>query len=379
MLKRNKRTQTVDDPCHYDPEIYLSLCGDQLELFNDYIVTYEKISDDHLGILDDPNLMVKCGNDIYNWCQAPNELLLAIAFREYRSVVEDDSVEFERDRSSTYLSNMDDVIEEETDGPKYIKVLTLTSEDIASLELEPGSNTLTFTVTTSLQGTTRCVCHVYLWDYTDKIIISDIDGTITRSDVFGHILPWVGKDWTQNNIAQLFSALTGNGYKFLYLSSRAIGQASMTKRFLKSIKQNGVGIPEGPMLLSPDSLFRCLREELVLRRPHIFKIACLNDIRNLFGEDSMPFYAGFGNRISDSMSYQAMGIPPHRVYIINHRGEIYPEHSLVQHCTYAEIYDHHEVYFPHLHTPFRLVEEEFLAQNYWKINIPELDESDLDL
>ena len=30
-------------------------------------------------------------------------------------------------------------------------------------------------------------------------------------------------------------------YKFLYLSSRAIGQASMTKNFLKSIKQNGVG------------------------------------------------------------------------------------------------------------------------------------------
>ena len=373
MCKRNKRTQTADHPNHSDPEIYLSLCGDDLELFNDYIVTYDQINDDHLGILDDPNLMVKCGNDYYNWCQTPNDVLLAFAFREFRSVVEDDSVDY--DGGPTFL--IDDVIEEEVGGTKYIKVLTLTSDDLASLELENGSNTLTFTVTTSLQGTTRCTCHVYLWDHTDKIIISDIDGTITRSDVFGHILPWVGKDWTQNNIAKLYSALAGDGYKFLYLSSRAIGQASMTKAFLKSIKQNGQGIPEGPMLLSPDSLFRCLREELVLRRPHIFKIACLNDIKSLFGEDSAPFYGGFGNRTSDSMSYQAMGIPKHRVYIINHRGEIFPEHSLVQHCTYAEIYDHHEVYFPPLNLSILEVEEEYLSQNFWKPDIPELDESEL--
>ena len=32
-----------------------------------------------------------------------------------------------------------------------------------------------------LQGTCVAECTLYLWDYTDKIIVSDIDGTITRS------------------------------------------------------------------------------------------------------------------------------------------------------------------------------------------------------
>ena len=73
------------------------------------------------------------------------------------------------------------------------------------------------------------------------------------------------------------------------------------------------------MLLSPDSLLRAFKVELVLKRPDIFKIKCLSDIKGLFGEDSSPFYAGFGNKTTDSKSYQAVGIPRHRIYRINHR------------------------------------------------------------
>lgn len=35
-------------------------------------------------------------------------------------------------------------------------------------------------------------CHIFLWRHTDKLVISDIDGTITKSDVLGHILPVIG-------------------------------------------------------------------------------------------------------------------------------------------------------------------------------------------
>lgn len=48
-----------------------------------------------------------------------------------------------------------------------------------------------------------------------------------RSDVLGHILPIVGKDWAQSGVAQLFTKIKNNGYKLLYLSSRAIGQAKV--------------------------------------------------------------------------------------------------------------------------------------------------------
>lgn len=44
-----------------------------------------------------------------------------------------------------------------------------------------------------------------------------------RSDVLGHILPIVGKDWAQSGVAKLFTKIRDNGYKLLYLSARAIG------------------------------------------------------------------------------------------------------------------------------------------------------------
>lgn len=31
-----------------------------------------------------------------------------------------------------------------------------------------------------VQGTAKAQCTLYLWNYCDKIVISDIDGTITR-------------------------------------------------------------------------------------------------------------------------------------------------------------------------------------------------------
>ena len=50
----------------------------------------------------------------------------------------------------------------------------------AQLNLREGQNEITFSVTTQYQGTTRCMSHIYLWNYDDKIVISDIDGTITK-------------------------------------------------------------------------------------------------------------------------------------------------------------------------------------------------------
>jgi hypothetical protein len=44
--------------------------------------------------------------------------------------------------------------------------------------------------------------------------------------------------------------------------------------------------------------------EIWVRRPHEFKIACLQDIRALFPPEWNPFYAGFGNRDTDEVSYR---------------------------------------------------------------------------
>lgn len=160
-------------------------------------------------------------------------------------------------------------------------------------------NEVVFSVTTAYQGTSRCKCYLFKWKYNDKVVISDIDGTITRSDVLGHILPMVGKDWAQFGVAQLFSKIEQNGYKLLYLSARAIGQSRATREYLRSIRQGNVKLPDGPLLLNPTSLISAFHREVIERKPEQFKIACLSDIQALF-PDKNPFYAGYGNRINVS-------------------------------------------------------------------------------
>jgi phosphatidate phosphatase LPIN len=41
------------------------------------------------------------------------------------------------------------------------------------------------------------------------------------------------------------------------------------------------------------------------------------DIKALFPSDYNPFYAGFGNRDTDELSYRKIGIPKGKVFIIN--------------------------------------------------------------
>ncbi|CAH8565037.1 unnamed protein product [Heterobilharzia americana] len=68
----------------------------------------------------------------------------------------------------------------------------LTSEQLKSLNLHEGANEAVFSVVSKYQGTCQCACFIYLWDSSDKIVISDIDGTITKSDWLGQLMPLVG-------------------------------------------------------------------------------------------------------------------------------------------------------------------------------------------
>jgi phosphatidate phosphatase PAH1 len=118
------------------------------------------------------------------------------------------------------------------------------------------------------------------------------------------------------------------------------------------------------MLLSPDRLLAAFTREVIHRRPEEFKIACLKardcvdvhvrraltsspqDIASLFEPNMSPFFAGFGNRETDAISYQSVGIPSvsvrlsttrvaasdstavkSRTFIINPEGKVVTKHS----------------------------------------------------
>ena len=208
--------------------------------------------------------------------------------------------------------------------PKFFaKTLRLTSDQLKSLNLRPGPNTVSFSVISSYSGIATCSARIFLWPADVQIVISDIDGTITKSDALGHLFTAIGKDWTHPGIANLYTKIKKNGYEILYLTSRAIGQADSTRGYLKGIEQGNFQLPDGPVIMSPDRLIAALKREVIDRRPEEFKISCLKDIRHLFGDaNPSPFYAGFGNRITDAMSYRAVGIPKTRIYSINSKGEV---------------------------------------------------------
>jgi len=60
-----------------------------------------------------------------------------------------------------------------------------------------------------------------------------------------------------------------------------------------------------------------------MRKPEVFKMACLRDIQRLFGNATRaPFHAGFGNRITDALSYRSVNVPSSRIFTIDSSGEV---------------------------------------------------------
>jgi phosphatidate phosphatase LPIN len=260
----------------------------------------------------------------------------------------------------------------------YQKSLRPLSSELKDLNLKYGRNEITFLVTSRILGTQEITADIYLWNHDDKIVVSDVDGTITRSDTLGHILPMFGKDWSHIGITELYQNIVKNGYKLLYLTSRSIIQTGTTRRYLRSVKQGGYELPEGPIICSPGRLFECLTREVIMRKPEEFKIAALKDIKTLFVDPLVgepydtndttrgPFYAGFGNRITDIISYRAVAIPADMIFTVDHTGKVVV--FGIHHASYSSVKELVEYMFP---GPAKTDQIEYSDFNYWRLSISE--------
>ncbi|XP_053186404.1 phosphatidate phosphatase LPIN2 isoform X1 [Scomber japonicus] len=412
------------------------------ERFMEHIITYHEFAENP-AIIDNPNLVVKIGNRYYNWTLAAPLILSLQAFQKnLPKATEEAWVKekmpkksgrwwFWRKRADSTIKQSETKLETkeeshlEEEGPSipqeklvlppkagdsssdeegkevsaascqerlqpidgqhhasphaYRKSLRLSSDQIASLKLKEGPNDVTFSITTQYQGTCRCEGTIYLWNWDDKVIISDIDGTITKSDVFGQILPQLGKDWTHQGIAKLYHSVAENGYKFLYCSARAIGMADMTRGYLQWVNDGGTILPRGPLMLSPSSLFSAFHREVIEKKPEIFKIECLTDIKNLFQHNKQPFHAAFGNRTNDVFAYKEVGVPVCRIFTVNPKGELIQEQTKGNKSTYGRLSELVEHVFPLLskeqNEAFAM--PEFSSFCYWRQPIPDINPDEL--
>ncbi|NXO82565.1 LPIN3 phosphatase, partial [Sitta europaea] len=368
------------------PRVALSLCGGlrgnrqiSHEKFMEHMVSYQQFAENP-RLISDPNLVIMINKKYYNWAVAGPIVLALQAFQRNipESIIDElvkekmpkkdrscwlswrrrefptegvclQQQEKKESSSDSQLLHPGDTLAVEAPGqkplPNYKRSLRLSSEQIGRLNLQDGPNEVAFSVTTRYQGTCRCEATIYLWNWNEKVVISDIDGTITKSDALGHILPQLGKDWTHPGIVKLFHKIHLNGYKFLYCSARAIGMAHITKGYLKWVNEQGCGLPMGPMLLSPSSLLSAFHREVIEKKPEVFKVTCLTDIQKLFAT-KCPFYAGFGNRPNDVYAYKQVGLPESRIFTVNPKGELIQELTKNQKSTYEQLSELVEVFFP---------------------------------
>jgi len=253
----------------------------------------------------------------------------------------------------------------------YAKTLRLTSDQLKALELKPGENSLSFTVNRA-----TCSAFMYLWKHETPVVISDIDGTITKSDALGHVLNMIGRDWTHLGVAKLYSDISSNGFNIMYLTSRSVGQADTTRAYLAGVQQDGYRLPRGPTILSPDRTFSALRREIYLRKPHVFKMSTLRDIKSLYGAEHHPFYAGFGNRLTDQISYRTVDVPRNRIFTINSNAEVSLDllslnKLRLSYVNMTEVVDH---YFPSVGTLVKGGGEDYTDFKYWRDTPLDLDE-----
>ncbi|XP_058031755.1 phosphatidate phosphatase LPIN3 isoform X1 [Ahaetulla prasina] len=428
----DSNADNVPEPIENNP-ILLSLCGGlgddgeltHAEKFMKHIVSYQEFAENP-AILEDPNLVIQIQKKYYNWAVAAPMILSLQTFQKNlpKNTVDrlmkekmpkkagrwwfswrrkeheisarksnkegknQDDTSLQR-RQNDSSSDEDDVSSHQGDRsipdaiaqkflPTYKKSLRLSSDEIKKLNLRDGPNEVVFSVTTQYQGTCRCEANIYLWNWYDKVVISDIDGTITRSDALGHILPHLGKDWTHQGIAKLFHKIHLNGYKFLYCSARAIGMAHITKGYLECVNDQGWMLPKGPILLAPSSLYSAFHREVIEKKPEVFKIACLTDIKNLFGSNSQPFHAAFGNRLTDIYAYKEVALPESRIFTVNPKGELTQELIKITKSTYEHLSEVVEFLFPPIGKDVvaSMASPDFSQFSYWKSTLPTVDFED---
>jgi len=205
------------------------------------------------------------------------------------------------------------VDDENAGANNHIKVPT--QEYLTSMRLAKGENRVKFTSMITHQCT---FAKIFVWDTDVKIVVTDIDGTITRSDVRGHLCSRLGVKWHHNSVSNCFRKLHDLGYKIVFLTSRPITMEICTRKYIEEL-----GLPVGPLLLSPKTFVSAFASELIFQDAKYCKKEHLTNIINLFPKTcENPLVAGFGNNENDEWAYRKCGIPRSHIFIVNKKSQI---------------------------------------------------------
>jgi len=219
-----------------------------------------------------------------------------------------------------------------------------------------GRNHIRFQLVKAKSNVILCFADafIFLWPISDRFIISDIDGTITKSNAIGvwdsiltrryrHVHEGMCRFFSHilSSSSSSCSKQGGSTLRIIYLSSRPSFLIDTTRHFIQSLQQQGSsythdecihGLPDGPILLQPTSLWTALAGEVIHKNSFIFKANALRSYiiqpfltaaskENAHEKTIAPclFAAAFGNTECDYMAYRQLGIMGSKIYIIDEK------------------------------------------------------------
>jgi len=197
--------------------------------------------------------------------------------------------------------------------------------------LKPGKNAIRYLLMDEQQLLGVAQAHIFLWKYSDSIVVSDIDGTITKSNargILGTIITQQYGKVCHVGICNILSRLSTSS-QVIYVTSRPITLANQTRQFLNNLKQGNETLPDGPLLGFGGNLPQVLKMELLSKTTQRFKAGMLwqqvvQPFRQATNNDpsSPVFVAGFGNNFMDMQSYHAVGMDLNRIFKISKKSQI---------------------------------------------------------
>jgi hypothetical protein len=224
---------------------------------------------------------------------------------------------------------------------KYRKVLVPTQENLITLGLQDGENSVTF----ELEGWPSLYSQLFVWPEDAKIVVIDIEGAISvnhsSKGLLGGLLG--SRSAIHSGVVSLLNNISKQGYHILYITNSTLNTS--TKEYLAKVMAGaGSGsakLPPGPIFQSPDSLVRAFGAE----RTDLFKAAALRGLKGLFTANHNPFYASFGTRTRDAVAFSRCGVPEGRIFLVNENGNIY-SHNRAINKTFDELNGNIDEMFP---------------------------------
>lgn len=141
--------------------------------------------------------------------------------------------------------------------------------------LRPGKNPIRYLLLDDQKVIGVAHANIFLWTHQDRIVVMDIDGTITKSNARGVLDTIITETYKycHEGVCQLLSRLKQQiNTQILYVTSRPIGLATHTRRFLSHLEQDSSArLPEGPLLGFGGSISELLIMELISKNTHHFK------------------------------------------------------------------------------------------------------------